>query len=110
MTRPLHLLVIDGYTRAARDELEAGGATIAATLYETMLLHHAPTGSTVDILFPSDPGTEMPIGTALANYDGLAWTGCSLCITDETPEVQSQVDLQKKAFAPGMLNLASAIG
>ncbi|MAG55667.1 MAG: hypothetical protein CMJ83_05180 [Planctomycetes bacterium] len=72
-----------------------------------MLLRHAPAGSTVDILFPSDPGAEMPQGAALANYDGLAWTGCSLCVTDESPEVQSQVDLQKKAFAEGVPGFGS---
>ena len=98
MTR---FLVIDGYSKAARDELEAGGATIAATLYERMLLHWAPEGSSADILFPADDGIDP--GLDLEQYDGIIWTGCSLCVNDDhTREVRCQIDLQRRAFAAGV--------
>ena len=103
MTR---FLVIDGYSKAARDELEAGGATIAATLYERMLLHWAPEGSSADILFPADDGIDP--GLELEQYDGITWTGCSLCVNDDhTREVQCQIDLQRRAFALGVPGFGS---
>lgn len=103
MTR---FLVIDGYTEAARDELEAGGATIAATLYERMLLRWAPEGSSVDILFPSDTGIDPALD--LSRYGGIAWTGCSLCVNDdEKPEVRCQVELQRRAYAEGVPGFGS---
>ncbi len=91
-------LVIDGYVKVSRDELEAGGATGAGFQYKAMLEHHAP-GCHVDILYPSDPGADMPQGTELAAYDGIAWTGCSLCVFEDIPEVRAQIDLARAAFA-----------
>lgn len=108
MSDALHFLVVDGYTKPSRDELEAGGATVAGALYERMLLRHAPEGSTVDILFASDPGARLPSGSELRSYDGMTWTGCSLCVNDEEQaEVRSQVELQRAAFAAGVPGFGS---
>lgn len=90
-------LVIDGYTKAARDELVAGGATTAGFQYKNMLETYAP-GCNVDILYPSDPGEALPKGADLAQYDGVAWTGCSLCVFEDLPEVRAQIDLAREAF------------
>lgn len=90
-------LVIDGYTKSARDELEAGGATAAGMQYQNMLMHHAP-GAMVDILYPSDAGDHLPSGSDLASYDGIAWTGCSLCVFEDKPEVRAQIELARAAF------------
>jgi GMP synthase (glutamine-hydrolysing) len=90
-------LVIDGYTRAGRDELAAGGATPAGPLYARMLKRCRP-GCEVDILYPADPGVSLPHGTDLASYDGLAWTGSSLTIYAEDPGVAPQIALARSAF------------
>ena len=90
-------LVIDGYTKSARDELEAGGATSAGVQYQNMLIHHAP-GASVDIIYPCDVGDDLPSGTDLASYDGIAWTGCSLCVFEDKPEVRAQIELARAAF------------
>ena len=37
MTTPLHVLIIDGYSRASRDALEEAGMTLAWALYVKML-------------------------------------------------------------------------
>jgi len=103
MTR---FLVIDGYSKAARDELQAGGATIAATLYERMLLRWAPAGSSAHILFPADDGIDPDLD--LHQYDGITWTGCSLCVNDDhKSEVQCQIELQRRAFAAGVPGFGS---
>ncbi|MBM3952186.1 MAG: type 1 glutamine amidotransferase [Rhodospirillales bacterium] len=92
------ILVIDGYTKAAREELRAGGAGVAGDLYVAMLKRILPSAR-CDILNPSDPGAALPAGTALADYDGIAWTGCSLTVYEDKPEVRSQIDLARAGFA-----------
>jgi len=97
MTAEPRILVVDGYTREARDELVAGGASRAADLYRAMIARIVP-GARFDILFPSDPGAAMPSGSALGDYDAIAWTGCSLTIFDDIPEVRRQIELARAAF------------
>ena len=95
------ILVIDGYTRAARADLVAGGASMAGDLYAAML-RKILSEARCDIVYPSDPGTRLPTGAALADYDGIAWTGCSLTVFENTPEVRSQIDLARAGFAAGV--------
>jgi GMP synthase (glutamine-hydrolysing) len=97
MPRNPRLLVVDGYTKAGRSELAAGGASLAGDLYAAMLKRAAP-GARVDVLFPADPDGELPKGTALADYDGIAWTGSSLTVYEDRPEVRRQVDFARAAF------------
>jgi GMP synthase (glutamine-hydrolysing) len=81
MPRPLHFLIIDGYSKASRDGLEAAGMTLAWALYVRMLEQHLP-GATHDVLLPSDPGTELPDESGLESYDAIIWTGCDLVINE----------------------------
>ena len=97
MTGAPKFLVVDGYTKKARDELAAGGGAIAGELYAAMLKDVQP-GSDCDIVYPSDPGAELPAGQALSGYDGVAWTGCSLTIFDGIPEVRAQVDFARACY------------
>ena len=57
MTGAPKFLVVDGYTKKARDELAAGGAAVAGELYAAMLGDVSP-GADCDIIYPSDPGAE----------------------------------------------------
>lgn len=50
----------DGYDQKGRDDLAAGGASVASELYRSMLTRHSPVPVTVDVLFPSDPGYQQP--------------------------------------------------
>lgn len=90
-------LVIDGYNRGARDELAAGGASRAGDLYVAMLKKCLP-GARCDIVHPADPGASLPRGAALEQYDGIAWTGCSLTIYEDDPRVGPQIELAKEAY------------
>ena len=102
-----HFLVVDGYVKAAREQLQEGGASVAADLYETMLKKCSPSGTTCDIVFPSDPDVALPDQDELRNYDGIAWTGCSLCLNDESTEVCRQIDFARSAFAAGVPGFGS---
>jgi GMP synthase (glutamine-hydrolysing) len=92
-----HFLVIDGYHRSGREELAAGGATTAGELYAKMLQRIVPESS-VDIIYPADPGVSLPQGAALRSYDGIAWTGSSLTVYADDTRVKPQIDLAKAAF------------
>jgi GMP synthase (glutamine-hydrolysing) len=97
MTEP-RFLVIDGYSREGRDELAAGGASRAGDLYVAMLKKCLPTAQ-CDIVYPADPGAGLPQGAVLEQYDGIAWTGCSLTIYENDPRVGPQIELAKAAYA-----------
>lgn len=93
----LRFLVVDGYNREARAELVAGGASEAGHLYERMIRRALP-GAECDILYPADPGASLPTGSGLQQYDGVAWTGCSLTIYEDDPRVGPQIELAKACF------------
>jgi len=102
-------LVVDGYTKKARDELAAGGATVAGPLYAAMLRGVAR-GAACDVVYPSDPDAALPKGKALAGYDGIAWTGCSLTIFEDVPEVKRQIAFARAAYAAGVPSFGTCWG
>ncbi len=106
MTAEPKFLIVDGYLKAARDELAEGGASVAGDLYSEMLKQASP-GAHCDIVYPSDPDTGLPAGSALDGYDGVAWTGCSLTIFDDIPEVRSQIEFARASFKAGVPQFGS---
>lgn len=100
------ILIVDGYVKAARDELEAGGATPAGVQYVNMLQKIYP-DMECDIIYPSDPGTSVPTGGQLSDYDGVAWTGCSLTVFEDTPEVNTQIGFARACFEAGVPGFGS---
>ena len=50
------------------------------------------------MVHPADPGASLPKGAALEQYDGIAWTGCSLTIYEDDPRVGPQIELAKAAY------------
>ncbi len=94
-------LVVDGYAKKARDELAAGGAAVAGDLYAEMLTGVSP-GSDADIVYPSDPGAELPAGESLEGYDAVVWTGCSLTVFDDVPEVRAQIEFARQCYKAGI--------
>jgi GMP synthase (glutamine-hydrolysing) len=98
MANQPRFLVVDGYSREGREDLSAGGATTAGELYARMLDKCAPGGAAVDIVCPADPGAALPTGAAIADYDGIAWTGSSLTIFADDPKVTPQIAFAKAAF------------
>lgn len=101
------VLIIDGYKREAREELQAGGASIAADLYRGMLEACAPFEIQCEYCFPSDSDSQIPSGAELDRFDGVVWTGCSLSLTDDSPVVARQVTLAKEAFERGIPSFGS---
>lgn len=106
MSRKIRILVVDGYSKSGRLDLEAGGATTAGKLYSQMLQRCSP-GVHVDIMYPADPDVTLPSGASLEQYDGIAWTGSSLTIYKDDPMVASQVAFAKAAYRAGIPSFGS---
>ncbi len=102
----MQILIIDGYPETARQELKNAGASQGWELFERMLSKRAPEAK-VEILFPSD-SREVPTVEELSKFDGMLWTGCSLCLHDhEDARVARQVELARRGFAAGVPQFGS---
>lgn len=106
MSAEPRFLVVDGYAKAGREELSAGGAAMAGELYSAMLRRYAP-GAAVDIVYPADGDAALPSGAAIDGYDGIAWTGCSLTVFDEDPKVTRQIEFCRAVFEAGVPSFGS---
>ena len=110
MTAPLRFLIIDGYPKHSRDELQDAGMKFAWELYADMLLQHQPQ-AVYDVLLPSDPGIDIPSAKDLHRYAGIIWTGCNLTIYDAANRsVCSQIELAKNAYEVGVPSFGSCWG
>lgn len=110
MSSTISFLIIDGYSKASRDDLNAAGMQLAWKLYGDMLQRNVPEAD-YDVLLPSDPGVNIPTEKELEKYSGILWTGCNLCIFDETnPSVVNQIALAKRCFEIGIPSFGSCWG
>lgn len=103
---PENLLIIDGYDRQGRTNLAQAGCTLAGTLYEQMIKRFLP-DARVTILHPADSDETIPAGTDLQSFDAALWTGSSLTIYHQTPEVLRQVALARALFKEGVPSFGS---
>ena len=91
MTQRRRFLVVDGYTKDMRAVLQERGATQAGFLYRNMLRMYRPQAE-CDIAYPADADAKIE---DLSGYDAMLWTGSSLTIYDDVPEVIRQVELAR---------------
>lgn len=96
------ILIIDGYPKDDRKNLANCGMAMAADLYAVMLGRLCP-GARFDVLFASDPDSELAPGAGLGDYHGIAWTGCSLTIHKaDDVRVQRHLELAREAYRAGV--------
>lgn len=93
----LHLLVVEGNTRAGREAAHAAGMMTQSELYVETLEKLRPF-SRIDVICPTDAESQLPAGTQLEAYDGIVWTGSALNVYDRTPEIERQIDLMRRCF------------
>ena len=101
-----HLLVVEAYDRAGREELLSADRPIASDLYRTVLKEMVP-DAWIDVLCVADPDAALPAGTAIGDYDGITWTGSSLTIWKEDPRVARQVEFAREAYRAGVPSFGS---
>jgi GMP synthase (glutamine-hydrolysing) len=101
------LLVLDAYAPEGRAAVRGAGGTEAGALYERML-RGLDEDAVIDVAYPADPDPRLPSGAALADYDGVAWTGSSLTIHDaDDPRVRRQIEFARAVFAAGVPSFGS---
>ncbi len=103
----LHLLVLDAYAPEGRAAVRAAGGTEAGRLYERML-RTLVRDAVIDLAYPADPDPQLPSGIALADYDGICWTGSNLTIYDPTDvRVRRQLELARVVYEAGLPSFGS---
>ena len=100
MPSRLRFLIIDGYPKASRDELEAAGMKFAWRLYAELLLRHLPAAS-YKVWLPSDDPVP-PDGLGPEHYAGILWTGCNLTIYhSDDARVTRQIGFASQSYEAG---------
>ena len=101
------LLVLDAYAPEGRAALSGAGGTEAGRLYERMLRRLCP-DARVEVAYPADPDPALPEGDAIADYDGICWTGSSLTILEpDDPPVRRQIDFARSVYEAGVPSFGS---
>uniref|UniRef100_K3WB80 Glutamine amidotransferase domain-containing protein n=1 Tax=Globisporangium ultimum (strain ATCC 200006 / CBS 805.95 / DAOM BR144) TaxID=431595 RepID=K3WB80_GLOUD len=109
-TKRVKYLVLDGYIKWGRDDLESGGAVTAGQLYADMLVKCTPPqyNASYDLMFPADPDFELP---DLSQYHGVGWSGSSLTVYKSDDERIIQMsDLARRCFEQGIPQFGSCFG
>lgn len=55
-----------------------------------------------DFAFPADVASELPTAAQLEKYDGVLWTGSSLSVLDDLPDVHQQLNFAEEVFKSGV--------
>ncbi|MDP2999969.1 MAG: type 1 glutamine amidotransferase [Bryobacterales bacterium] len=109
MSSTLGFLIIDGYAKASREELDRAGMKQAWLLYAEMLKKYLP-GAEYAVWFPSDDPIP-PDGLGPEHYAGILWTGCNLTIYDSgDARVTRQIEFAKKSYEAGTCGFGTCWG
>lgn len=110
MNECLRFLIIDGYPKPSREKFESVGMRLAGQLYADMLIQHLPDVE-CDIMFPSDPGVELPDEKGLEAFDGIIWPGCNLTVYHTHDQrVTGMIELVKIGYEVGVPQFGSCWG
>lgn len=106
-------LLINGYCQRGRERLAAHGCTDAAVLYDSMLQRLADSHGvelSTQVIYPACNGFQLPSSDELSEFDAIAWTGSNLTIHSDEPEVKTQLELARLAYATGVPQFGSCWG
>ena len=93
------ILVINGNTAEGTAKIVSLGARPYGESYGEALRFFEP-DLEITILNAAD-GDALPSGVALADFDGIAWTGSALSAYEDRPEVTRQIELAKAVHETG---------
>lgn len=103
-------LIVDGYAKSSRCELEDAGCSTASNLYKGLLERYSP-GCRAEMVFPSDDESFGMSASELQAYSAVVWTGCNLTIYDkEDKRVLRQIALCANAYEAGVPQFGSCWG
>ena len=91
----LRILIVDGNTKDANARHIACGGAATGDFYAGVL-RKLSSDVTTEIIHPADHPRRLH--SAVADYDGLVWTGSALNAYRAIPEVRSQVELARQVL------------
>ena len=107
-----NILIVDGAPSASQDLLVASGGRRHGPNYAAALASqaHDTVGGVETFVLAAADGANLPQGMALADFDGIAWTGSPLNAYNDTPEVTRQLEFALAAFQAGVPCFGSCWG
>lgn len=110
--KPLNILVVEAYDKVGINNLYAVGCRKASETFVDMLLTLSPAkySCSVTVIEPCSDGFSMPTVDTIGQYDGVVWTGSSLTIHDDAPDVKRQIELARLCFAAAVPQYGSCWG
>jgi len=103
-------LILNCYPAASRRNFDASDIGHPHDFF-TKILRRVRPGAAVDVLFAADPGAALPTGAALADYDGVLWTGSDLTAYHADDErVIRMIELARAGFDSGARQWGSCWG
>ena len=92
------VLIVEGNLAADREAYRLGFGQTPSEAYAAVVRQLAPDAST-NICFPADPGTALPAGASLGDYDAVFITGSALNLYDGGPAITRQIEFARAVFA-----------
>jgi len=108
----LNMLVVEAYPREGRERLASENVRRASDTFSSLLHEMAPADHAIDIerITPADSAAHVAEVGELERFDGVVWTGSSLTIHEDVPEVRRQVELARRCFEAGVPQYGSCWG
>ncbi|RMF06102.1 MAG: type 1 glutamine amidotransferase [Alphaproteobacteria bacterium] len=102
------VLILDGNTDEGTAKIVSLGAQPYGEGYTAALRFFEP-DLEVFVLRPAN-AESLPAGTALTDFDGIAWTGSPLSAYEARPEVARQIEMARAVHAAGVPCFGSCWG
>ena len=97
----MKLLIVEGNNEQTRLQRGAFGIKPYHLMFQEMLRGLVPKAQS-DFAFPADGASHLPTSAQLEKYDGVLWTGSSLSVLDDIPDVQQQLNFANEVFQTGV--------
>ena len=108
----LDMLVVEAYDKTGRERLDSVGCRKASDIFASLLHRMCPADHHLNLTFiqPADSVQQVAEVGELSRFDGVVWTGSSLTIHDDVPEVTRQLELARRCFEAGVPQYGSCWG
>lgn len=108
---PARILIVDGVPAPNQELLVANGGRPQGLNYVQALSSQAASVGGIDpFILAAGDGAELPQGMALADFDGIAWTGSPSNAYNETPIIRRKIEFAREAFLSGVPCFGSCWG
>ena len=91
----MNILIVDGNDKINSDILKSNGIKTQYEEYSDVLNTLAPSQLNIQVIHPAVKEDFLPSNITLDDFHGIAWTGITLNIYDQTLPIIRQIELAK---------------